>query len=169
MYEIGDYIVKATDGVCRVEDITHLDMAGVDKNKEYYVLIPVYDQAGKIYASCEVINGNTRRVMSEEEAWDLIHKIPNIEIQWVDNDKQRQEKYKRVVKQCDPESLVEVIKMTYMRKHKRMAQGKKNTAVDEHYFHVAEEHLYSELGFALHKEKDEISTLIKETIGSSKE
>ena len=31
MYEIGDYIVKAVYGVCRVEDILHLDISGADK------------------------------------------------------------------------------------------------------------------------------------------
>lgn len=30
-YEIGDYVVKPGNGVCKVEDILHLDIAGADK------------------------------------------------------------------------------------------------------------------------------------------
>ena len=30
VYQSGDYIVKSTDGVCKVEDILHLNMSGVD-------------------------------------------------------------------------------------------------------------------------------------------
>lgn len=36
MYKIGDYIVKPAKGICKVEDILHLDMPGVDKR--YFVL-----------------------------------------------------------------------------------------------------------------------------------
>jgi CarD family transcriptional regulator len=41
MYEIGEYIVKPMNGVCKVEDITCVDMPGADKNKIYYLLIPI--------------------------------------------------------------------------------------------------------------------------------
>jgi CarD family transcriptional regulator len=164
MYQIGDYIVKSSNGVCRIEDITHLDMPGVDKNKMYYLLIPLEDYTGKIYAPIDLIDASTRTVMTEEEAWKLIDKIPEVEETWIDNDKLRQEKYKDVVKNCDPEALVGMIKMVYLRKKKRLEQGKKSTVVDERYFKVAENNLYSELGFALHKDKDEICNLIKESI-----
>jgi len=36
MYKIGDYIVKPAKGICKVEDILHLDMPRVDKR--YFVL-----------------------------------------------------------------------------------------------------------------------------------
>lgn len=42
--------------------------------------------------------------------------------------------------------------------------GKKNTATDERYFKLAEEYLYSELAFALDKNKNEMCKFIEETI-----
>jgi CarD family transcriptional regulator len=164
MYQIGDYIVKSANGVCKIEAITHLDMPGVDKNRSYYLLVPIADHSEKIYAPTDTIEKSARKVMSEEEAWDLIGRIPEVEEPWIENDKLRQAKYKEVMKDCDPQALVGIIKMMYQRKWKRMAQGKKNTVVDERYFRLAEDHLYSELGFALHKDKDEISSLIAQTI-----
>jgi CarD family transcriptional regulator len=164
MYKKGDYIVMAADGVCRVEDITHLDLPGVDQDRMYYLLVPLEDSTGKIYAPTDKIDASARAVMSEEEAWKLIDRIPEVEETWIENDKLRQEKYKEVVKKCDPEALVSIIKMAYSWKMRRLEQGKKNTAVDERYFQVAEKNLYSELGFALHKDRDAICALIIETV-----
>lgn len=36
MYKIGDYIVKPAKGICKVEDILHLDMPAVDER--YFAL-----------------------------------------------------------------------------------------------------------------------------------
>ena len=38
MFEIGEYIVYGVKGVCRIEDITHIDISGADKDRLYYVL-----------------------------------------------------------------------------------------------------------------------------------
>jgi CarD family transcriptional regulator len=162
MYKIGEYIVKPMNGVCKVEDITHVDMPGADKNKMYYLLIPICDNTGKIYVPADTITGNSRRVMTEQEAEELIAHIPMVEEPWIENEKLRQERYKEVIRRCDPQELAGVIKMVYIRRRKRMAQGKKNTAVDERFFKMAEDNLYGELEFALHKNKGEILELIKE-------
>ena len=37
MFEKGEYIVYGHNGICEVEDITHLNLSGVDKGKLYYV------------------------------------------------------------------------------------------------------------------------------------
>ena len=55
-----------------------------------------------------------------------------------------------------------------MRRSKRLEQGKKNTAVDDRYFKLAQNNLYSELGFALHRDTDEVDELIKESIKKQK-
>ena len=41
MFNKGEYIVHGRKGVCKVEDITHLDIDGADKKSLYYVLIPM--------------------------------------------------------------------------------------------------------------------------------
>ena len=45
-----------------------------------------------------------------------------------------------------------------------MAQGKKVTSTDERYFKLAEDSLYSELGFAMDMDKEDVSDFIKERI-----
>ena len=55
-----------------------------------------------------------------------------------------------------------------MRRKQRTEQGKKSTATDERYFKLAEDSLYSELAFALGKEKNEMRQLITDTIENRK-
>jgi CarD family transcriptional regulator len=164
MYVIGDYIVKYSDGVCRVDDITHLNMSGVDKNKLYYLLIPVGDNKRKVYVPVDTTDTTIRKAMTEEEALHLIDEIPDIDNNWSENEKEREHQYKEAAKSCNPKALIAIIKTTYMRNMKRTQQGKKKTLVDERYFKMAQDNLYMELGFALHREANTIEQLIKESV-----
>jgi CarD family transcriptional regulator len=164
MYGIGDYIVKYSDGVCRVDNILHLNMSGVDKNKLYYLLIPVVDKNRKVYVPIDTTDTSIRKAMTEAEAWTLIEEIPQIEENWSENEKEREHQYKEAAKSCNPKALIAIIKTTYMRNMVRMQQGKKKTQVDERYFKMAQDNLYTELGFALHREKNSIDQLIKESV-----
>ena len=164
MYQIGDYVVKANNGICRIEKMMHLEGMDVDKQKLYYLLIPLSDVNMKIYVPVDNGEKVLRKVLSTEEAWELIKDIPNIEEICIENEKQREEKYKEAIRECNPKKLVSIIKTMYKRKQKRDAMGKKNTATDERYFKLAEEHLYAELAFALEKNKNEMCKFIEETI-----
>lgn len=48
MYQVGDYIVKASNGVCKVKAIVHPDFVS-DKKKLYYLLTPVADENANLY------------------------------------------------------------------------------------------------------------------------
>lgn len=168
MYEIGDYIVKSVNGVCKVEDILYLSMSEAEEDKLYYLLVPVDDKKEKIYLPVDTTNLTIRRVMTEEEVWELIHKVPEIEEESITNEKLCERKYKEAVRSCNPEVLIGIIKMIYMRRRKRIERGKKSTVVDERYFRLAENSLYSELGFVLQKDKEEISELIAESVEKQK-
>ena len=42
VFQKGERVVCGSKGVCVVEEITTLDIAGVDKKREYYILKPLY-------------------------------------------------------------------------------------------------------------------------------
>ena len=96
MYEIGDLIVKANTGVCRVENIMELDMSQIDRDKLYYQLTPLEDEKAKIYVSTENASLTTRRIMTMEEAINLIEHVADVEIFTITNDKLREQKYKEI-------------------------------------------------------------------------
>lgn len=166
MYKIGDYIVKSVNGVCEVADIVEMSMFGNEK-KKYYQLIPVADMGARLYVPVDRTDGSLRPVMTEAEARNLIIRIPEIEESWISNEKERERNYKEAVQSSNPERLIGVIKLIYQRKKTRQQQGKKTTAVDGRYFDTAEKLLYSELEFAMKKNKNEIHELIRKCCESA--
>lgn len=160
MYQIGDYIVKSTSGVCQVRDIVNPDFVE-DAKKLYYQLIPLSDEHATLYIPVDKRDGMMRPVMKESEAEEFIRKIPSIHEIWINNDKERESRYKEAIKSNDPERIVGIIKLIYHRKKSREEQGKKITTVDERYFDIAEKLLYSELEIVMKKDKDEIYDLIR--------
>ena len=72
MFEIGEFIVYGHKGICKVEDITYLDMSGADKDRLYYVLLPVNTKGGKVYSPVDSGKVETRKMMTSEEATSLI-------------------------------------------------------------------------------------------------
>lgn len=164
MYEVGDYVMKISSGVCRIDNITHLEMSGVDKNKLYYVLTPIEGGKSTLYVSVDTADKIIRSAMTKNEAEAVIDSIPQIEEAWIENDKLREQQYKDAVKSGSPEALVSIIKTIYSRKKMREFQGKKNTAVDERYYKQAETLLYAEIAFALGCERNDISKKVSESI-----
>ena len=164
MYKIGDYVVRVGSGVCRIDNIMHLEMSGIDKNRLYYVLIPLNDVNGKIYYPVDSSAQKMRKVMTSEEAYELIDRISDIPEINISNDRLREQQYKEVVKSIEPESLLSIIKTTYLRKKGRLEKGKKNTVLDENYLNLAEKMLFSELCLVLGKNKDEVHNLIAESV-----
>ena len=164
MFEIGEFVIYGFNGICKVHDITHIDMAGSSKDRLYYLLMPISDSGSKVYIPVDNDKITIRKVLTDKEAWKLIDEIPDIDEMWVQNDKQREGIYKTALRTCDCRELVKIIKTSYTRKQERLKQGKKSTATDDKYLKQAKDSLYSELAFVLGKEKSEMEEIISEHI-----
>ncbi len=160
MYEVGEYIVYGCKGVCRIEDITQLDIPGSNRDRLYYVLAPFGDEKGKIYAPTDNKKVMMRRVITRAEAEQLIKDMPNIEELWVSDERMREVKYKEALKTCDYRAWISIIKTLYFRKKERIAQGKKITSLDERYLKATENELYSELSLILEIPKEKMEDYI---------
>lgn len=161
MFDIGDFVVFGSDGVCQVEAVGPLDMDGVSKDKLYYTLIPVGKVGnGRIFAPVEGKRVVVRRVISIEEAKKLIDEIVSIERLVITDEKKREERYKQIIQHCDLREIIQLIKEIYNRRLMRDALGKKLTAVDERYYNIAENCLYSELSLPLQMEKKEVRDFV---------
>lgn len=165
MFEIGDYIIYGNHGVCKVIDIGGLDIAGFDKNKKCYTLQPVFSKASTLYTPVDNDKVLIRKVISNDEAKELINHIPKVPLLWIENDKQREETYKDTLRKHDCMEWVKIIKTLYVRKQERLTEGKKLTFTDEKYLSIAKEYLYGELAIALDRDKDEIEELIVDRLG----
>lgn len=166
MFGIGDYVICSNKGVCVVENITTLNISGVDKEREYYILKPLYMAGSTVYVPVDSPKESMRKVLEREEAEKLIKAIPEIPLLVIANDKLSEQAYKDCIKTNDCEDLVRIIKTIYTRKQKRLKAGRKVTAVDAKYFHMAEDNLYGELAVALNISRQDVEGYIVDAIGS---
>ena len=164
MFEVGDYVVYGNNGVCVVDEITHMELRGVDSKKLFYRLMPVDNKGSKIFTPVDNTKVIIRKMLTKSEAESLIESGPSLEPVWVPNDKQREEIYKEVVRSCDPAEWFRIILTIYNRKQERIAQGRKITSMDDRYFKQVENCLYGELALALQCNKEDVIDIIKEKI-----
>lgn len=59
-------------------------------------------------------------------------------------------------------NLVKIIKNMYLRRQERISSGKKATVLDDRYFKLAEDKLYSELVFVTGKDRNQIEKQIEQ-------
>ncbi len=160
MFRIGEYVVCGNKGVCSVEDITTLDISGVDKEKKYYILKPKYVSASTVYIPVDTAEASMRTVLTRQEAEKLIQSIPQLPVLDIKNEKMVEQDYKVCMKSNACDEWVKLIKTIYERRQKRLQAGRKETAVDSKYFKIAEDNLYGELAVALELERDQVCEYI---------
>lgn len=162
MYNINDYIIYSSNGVCKIEDICTPDFAkelGIDKL--YYKISPVY-KVETIYIPVDTKN-YMRPVITKSEADELISKIPEIsEAEFTSLDHRAfAEKYKISIKSHECEDLISLIKTVYMRNQSMINQGKKLGQTNLQYLKNAEDLLYGELAIALEIPVGEVRSYIE--------
>ena len=160
MFVKGEYVVCGNKGVCVVDDVTTLNISGIDKERQYYILKPVYMAGSTVYIPVDTAKESMRRILSHEEADRLIESIPQIPRIVIANDKLLEQEYRNCMKTNCCEEWIRIIKTIYQRKQKRMEAGRKVTAVHAKYFRIAEDNLYGELAISLNVEKNEVESYI---------
>ena len=168
MYGIGEYVIYGTDGVCRVEKIGASSLPEMSAEKEYYTLCPVYEKGCEIVTPVDQNRVVMRRVLGEKEVKSLIERIGDLPEIWVGEEKKREENYKEIIRSCDCEKLLSMIKTLYHRKQMRLAAGKKVTAKDLKYFTMAENNLYGEFAVALQLSPSEVKDYIASKVKDNK-
>ena len=144
----------------QVADITHIDIAGADKNQLYYILVPVHSEGSKIFYP---VNSNRivmRAILSREEVEQIVRGVDEIEPMWIENERQREIRYKEAISSCDCKQLISVIKALYERNKERMAHGKRITFVDDRYLKEAKKTLFDEFSIALNISQEDVEDYI---------
>lgn len=159
MYKKGQYVICGINGICQVEDITTLNLDGVDKSRKYYLLKPVFSNGSTVYKPIDLDDG-MRPALSKKQAEALITEIPSIDTIAIADEKTLEKTYKDLIHSSDPKALVSLIKTIHLRKEKRLLKGFKVTALDSRYFKQAEDFLYGELSVALNIPRNEVRDYI---------
>lgn len=161
MFNISDYVVYKRD-VCIIKDVKR----NYYKNRDYYVLVPVYDDSLRI--DVPVDSTLLRAVIIKERVYDIIQKIPDIKI-IEEQDKVLENIYKDLLYNGGYDGLIRIIKTTYVRNKDRIDNKKKISEKDNMYFDLAERYLYSEFSVSLGMSYDDTKNYVINEVKKIKE
>lgn len=165
MFQPGELLVYGTTGVCRVEGVTRLNQTGPDKNKEYYVLKPLF-QDGVIYTPVENQKVPVRPIISAEAAEDLIDLIPTMQAEAcrAPTLQALAQHYQTAVRSHDCRDLIELMMSIYSKRQQAESQKRRLGMVDERYMKQAERLLYGEFAVALDLPVEEVQPYIQRRV-----
>ena len=159
----GDIVVHGTDGICRITDVKALDLIG-EGSKDYYVLVPLYNRTLTIYVETKDADDTIRQPMEAREIAQMINSIPDMDQQWIADEKERQRFFQEKLREPMVEDLIPVVRMLYRRKQEMTRLGKKFRSADEQILTRAETIINRELAHGLGIDPEKVPEYIKNYI-----
>lgn len=158
MFQVNDTVMYGHSGVCRIVDIRTENFSGEDRL--YYVLKPAGNDSSTIYCPVDCDKIPIRRLLSIEEIHALIRALPESEIEWIDNDQLRRERYTEILRRGECLELARLIRTLFLHREKLRQTGKKFHQTDEKLLKEAEKALHGELAHVLHIDPEEVAPFI---------
>lgn len=164
MFNVNDTILYGTHGICKITDITEQKFNG--STNKYYILQPLHNTSSTIYVPMdnEKLIAKMRRILSEEEIYELIKAMPDKNGAWIENKNERNEYFRSILSNGDRAEIIKLIKIIYQHKEELKAIGKKLHASDEQFFKEAEKVIYDEFALVLNIRYDQVLPFIVDQI-----
>ena len=164
MYNVGDFVMYGTFGICKIDSIEKRDLTGVEQ--EYYILKHTNSDKNIFYVPTDnaAAVSKMRPVCSKAEVDSLISHMNSEKPIWIANDVKRKEEYSRIIKDADKHEIIRLIKTLYLRRKELAESGKKLRSTDENYLSLAENMLFEEFAFALDIDRSEVVEYIEKHI-----
>ncbi len=164
MFCKNDYIIYGSMSVCKILDIIEEENIYIGL-KSYYVIQPVYsDKNTIIKVPIDSKKVSMRHLLSENEVMSIIKNIPNIEAIQIDNDKQRSEHFKSVIKNSICEELTQLVKSVDLSAQEKLSIGKKLSKTDEDFKKTAEKLIDEEFATVLNIPVQDVPSFILNNI-----
>lgn len=160
MFEVGSYIIYGKSGVCKVKAVGEPQLSGIDTEKLYYTLEPVYGSE-TIFIPIDA-KVPMRSILGREEAQELLEQIPQLLAQFGAQLPELEQRelpnyYKSLLGTGEILDELRLLACIYAKKNSAERGGKKLCQTDKLYEGKAEELLFGELATALGVSKEEIA------------
>lgn len=163
MFKINDHIMYGMTGVCKVLDIREEKFMN-SAIKKYYVLEPVYSKNTIIKIPVDNNKVVMRKIHSKEEVDGLINNMSNEEVLWIDDERERSNKFKLMLKTGECEDLITIIKSIYLNRRNMKSIGKKTNKNDDEIMKSAEKLLNEEFAIILGIDQGNVKSYILDHI-----
>lgn len=164
MFNVNDKILYGTHGICKITNITEQKFNG--SANRYYILQPLHNPSSTIYVPMdnEKLMSKMRRILTEEEIYELIKAMPDENTSWIENKNERNERFRSILSSGDRTEIIKLIKVIYQHKEELKAIGKKLHASDEQFFKEAEKIIYDEFALVLNIRYEQVLPFIVDQI-----
>lgn len=167
MFNVGDIIVYGNSGVFCVSEYCH---SPVDKKDDriFYLLRPLHESPSNIIITpADNDRIMMRPIISENDAYELIDKIPYISTLTIENEKYRKETYRESIAKCCLEEYVKIIKTVHQRREDVLRHKKRLSETDADYEKRAKYCLYSEIASVFNIELSHVEDFINQRIAQN--
>lgn len=149
MFEKGEFVSYSTTGICEITEIKKMGAAG--KEKEYYVLKPLYQKGSTVYVPLDncALTEKIRPTVDKKQIDEIILKAKENPLDWIEDDFRRSEKFKEIIHSGDLLSIIRLVSCIYLQGEKLGRTNHRLRAVDSAAFSNAETFLYNEFAFGL--------------------
>ena len=160
MHQIGEYVNYSNHGICRIEDIRLMRFDYQQKEKDYYILKPVYQDKSSVFVPVdnEKLLQKMRPVLTPDEIDAIIVSVKNENMDWIDDRKLRSAYFQEVLSRRDERELLMLIACLYLKDHEN---EKGISSTDAQVWKKAESIIQDEFAFSLHIQSDEIGSYIR--------
>ncbi|MGI6706300.1 MAG: CarD family transcriptional regulator [Clostridia bacterium] len=104
MFNVGDRIIYASQGICQIDEICEKTVLGV--TRDYYVLHPLDNPSLKI--SIPVDNDIMNKLVDKKEAEEIIESFKGPGVRWIEKSSQRIQVYDGIIKKGDRREISQV-------------------------------------------------------------
>ncbi|PXV96160.1 CarD family transcriptional regulator [Lachnotalea glycerini] len=157
-YQVGEKVMHPVEGACYVKGI--ITMKRGNKEHQYYKLVPLLNETTVVYIPVISQNANRiRKIMSVNEIDKIPNELNKIEINWISDNRKRQESFSTVIKSCDTVKITKIIIMMLQRELEKPLQS-----MDKDILCKAQKLAYSEIAIVKGKTFEEVKQEMKNKV-----
>lgn len=166
MLKIGDKIMYGAGGVMTIVDIREESIS--DVSRSYYVLRPTLSKSESLTfvpTDNERLVSAMRPLMTKDEILALLEYSKTAEpIPWVNENRARQDRFKKIMESGDRRTIVSMIRAIDESAKRREAEGKKIFLSDENARAKAQKLLHSEISVVFDIPEDAVPEFVEKNI-----
>ena len=168
MHIIGEKIMYGASGVMEIVDIREESLA--DACRSYYVLRPVSartDSLTFVPTDNPMLAEAMRRLLTPDEILSLLGRNePLPEIEWVKENRARQDRFKKIMESGDRPKMISMICAIDENGRRREAEGKKNFITDENMRAKAVKLLSGEIAAVMNLSDEDAVAMLENAVKS---
>ena len=162
-YEVGQYVVYGTNGICIIDSIERMSFTAGAPGEIYYVLRQHKNPSNKYFVPMknEEILSKLREPMCREDIEDILMGLSDEDVKWINDRRQRGEYFREILHDGVSGRLLSMIICIYEKKRELAKNGKKLSVTDQTTLKSAEKLVEEEFAWALEMDPNDIPAFIR--------